>query len=66
MIMLYLALLTPFILKRIKNKKIVDIMIIIYLIYSTIVFAGFLSYIFDPTINCEWIKEANSVHLDLN
>ncbi|MBD3163913.1 hypothetical protein GF323_01825 [Candidatus Woesearchaeota archaeon] len=63
MIMLYIALVIPFILIRIKNPALMKIILIAYLIYFAITFGGFLSYISNPGVNCDWYEKIKASRL---
>jgi hypothetical protein len=53
MILLYVALVMPFIIRKIKNRKLAMFLFAIYLLYFVMTFAGFLNLISDPLLNCE-------------
>ncbi|MBR9699215.1 hypothetical protein GOV09_02060 [Candidatus Woesearchaeota archaeon] len=61
MILLYIALLFPFIFERIKNKRIAGALLILYLVYFTIVAVGFTQSIINASVNCEGL-----IHMDLS
>ena len=52
LILLYIALIWPLIIKRINDKRLEIIFFIIYLIYFAIVFGGFLESMYNPNVNC--------------
>ena len=52
MIFLYIALVIPIIITKIKNKLIIQILFSLYLIYLIIVLVGFINMMIDLNINC--------------